>query len=88
MAPIGKPRRALYPTDNFPDTFSYQVDFYIEIDQALVDHHGDLSTVASYINALVTATSAIYEREIDTHRELFCAQRNRCVAVPPRRRST
>ncbi len=68
--PLGK-RRALYPTDNFPYTYSYQVDFFIEIDQALVDHHGSLALARDYINALVTATSAIYEKEIDTHRE-FC----------------
>eukprot|EP00584_Thalassiosira_punctigera_P000888 CAMPEP_0172536456 /NCGR_PEP_ID=MMETSP1067-20121228/8218_1 /TAXON_ID=265564 ORGANISM="Thalassiosira punctigera, Strain Tpunct2005C2" /NCGR_SAMPLE_ID=MMETSP1067 /ASSEMBLY_ACC=CAM_ASM_000444 /LENGTH=1048 /DNA_ID=CAMNT_0013321535 /DNA_START=304 /DNA_END=3450 /DNA_ORIENTATION=- len=63
---LGK-RRALYPTDLFPQLYSYQVDFYIEIDQALVDHNVNMAGAINYVNAIVTATSAIYEKEIDTH---------------------
>ncbi len=73
----------MYPTDNFPDTYSYQVDFYIEIDLALVVHHGgsaiDMTGAIDYINALVTAASAIYEREVDTHCECIV----RCVRNVP-----
>ena len=78
---LGERRRALYPTDTFPQKYSYQVDFYIEIDLALVVNHGgtvnDMTGAIDYVNALVTATSAIYEREVDTHREssIVCTRR-------------
>eukprot|EP00804_Cyclotella_cryptica_P019111 CCRYP_019454-RA/>CCRYP_019454-RA protein AED:0.10 eAED:0.10 QI:0/0.93/0.88/1/0.87/0.88/17/304/1304 len=63
--------RQLYATDTFPNKWSYQVDLYIEVDEAFVNNH-DTDTVnmpntISYVNALVTAISAIYEQEVDTH---------------------
>ena len=69
-ANIGKRRRrALYPTDNFPQLYSYVVDFFIEIDHVLVTNNGGQEGAIEYVNGLVSAASAIYEREIDTHRE-------------------
>jgi hypothetical protein len=60
--------RELYPTDSFPQLYTYQVDLYIEIDDKLVEYNGDdLTTALAYVNALVSATSAIYEYEVDTH---------------------
>ncbi|KAL7506271.1 hypothetical protein ACHAXN_003552 [Cyclotella atomus] len=63
--------RYLYATDTFPNAWSYQVDLFIEVDEEFVQNH-DTDTVnmpesINYINALVSAVSAIYEREIDTH---------------------
>jgi hypothetical protein len=54
--------------------WSYQVDLYIEIDGALVNKHdpnnaANMPNTIAYINALITAASSIYEREVDTHCE-------------------
>jgi hypothetical protein len=70
--------RDLYATDTFPNAWSYQVDLFIEVDEAFVLNH-DTDTInmpesINYINALVSAVSAIYETEIDTHRESLCGQ--------------
>ena len=69
---ILKNRRRLYATDDYPKKWSYQVDLYIEIDQYLVDRHDNVDKVnmpntLAYVNALITASSSVYEREIDTH---------------------
>lgn len=69
-----KNRRKAYATDTFPNKWTYQVDLYIEVDDALVNKHDPSNTVAmpntiTYVNALITAVSSIYEREIDTHCE-------------------
>ena len=65
-------RRSLYPTDKFPQLYSYEVDLFIQIDQELVDqNNGNFSMAVAYVNALVTAASVIYEEEVDTHCELF-----------------
>jgi hypothetical protein len=67
-------RRKAYATDTFPNKWTYQVDLYIEVDDALVNKHDPSNTVTmpntvTYVNALITAVSSIYEREIDTHCE-------------------
>ncbi|KAL7468562.1 hypothetical protein ACHAXS_008789, partial [Conticribra weissflogii] len=60
--------RTLYPTDKFPQLYSYQVDLYIEIDDILLKNNGgDMGTAIQYVNSLITGASSIYEREIDTH---------------------
>ena len=59
--------RRLYFTDNYPKAYTYQVDLFIEIDQAFVDNHGSYQAALEYIDVLVSAASAIYEQEIDTH---------------------
>lgn len=66
-------KRQLYATDSFPNAWTYQVDFYIEVDDEFVQNH-DTDTVnmpntINYVNALVTAVSVIYEQEVDTHCE-------------------
>ena len=64
-------QRELYPTDSFPKTYTYEAKLYIEIDQVVIDNNGgNLTKAIEYINALVTASSAIYEKEVDTHCEL------------------
>jgi hypothetical protein len=65
-------RRHTYATDTFPNKYSYQVDLYIEVDTAMVNAHDPTQPTTFpntilYINALITAISTIYEREIDTH---------------------
>ena len=78
-------RRKAYATDTFPNKWTYQVDLYIEVDDALVNKHDPSNTVTmpntiTYVNALITAVSSIYEREIDTHCEynlFFQRQRSR-----------
>ena len=65
-------RRRLYATDSFPQLYTYQVDLYIEIDDALVENNGNSIDLAhQYVNAIVTAASSVFEREIDTHRKFF-----------------
>ena len=68
---ILKNRRRVYATDNYPKKWSYQVDLYIEIDQALVDRHDvdkvNMPNTIAYVNALITASSSVYEKEVDTH---------------------
>ena len=54
--------------------WSYQVDLYIEVDGALVNKHDpndavNMPNTIAYVNALITAASSIYEREVDTHCE-------------------
>lgn len=63
-----KRHRTLYATDSFPYKYTYQVDLYIEIDDVIVENnHGSIEKAIEYINAVITAASAMYEREIDTH---------------------
>ena len=54
---ILKNRRRVYATDNYPKKWSYQVDLYIEIDQALVDRHDvdkvNMPNTIPYVNALI-----------------------------------
>ena len=65
-------RRELYPTDSFPKIYTYEAKLYIEIDQTVIDSNGgNLTKAIEYINALVTASSAIFEEEVDTHCELL-----------------
>lgn len=69
---ILKNRRRLYQTDNFPLKWSYQVDLYIEVDTAMIQAHDpsdedNMPNTIAYINALITAASSVYEREVDTH---------------------
>jgi hypothetical protein len=64
-------RRRVYATDTYPQKWSYQVDLYIEIDAALVNKHDtdkvNMPNTINYINALITAASSVYEKEVDTH---------------------
>jgi hypothetical protein len=60
--PLNKPRR-LQST-----SYNYQVDLYIEIDNAFVTKSGGtINSALNYINSLVTAANQVYENEIDTH---------------------
>lgn len=61
--------RKLYATDAFPQMYTYQVDMYIEIDEQVIMNNGGMDNAIQYVNAVITAASAVYEREIDTHRE-------------------
>lgn len=61
--------RKLYATDSFPQLYTYQVDLYVEIDSVLVSNNGDLATAIAYVNSIISAASAVYEKEIDTHCE-------------------
>ncbi len=63
------PRRKLYATDNFPALYSYVVEMYIEIDNEFVQRIGNgvLANAHEYVNALISAVSTVYEREVDTH---------------------
>ena len=60
-------RRELYPTDTFSQKWSYEARLYVEIDSILVANNGGLTQAAEYVNALITAISAMYEEEVDTH---------------------
>ena len=67
-------RRTTYQTDNYPSLYSYQVDLYIEVDTAMIEARdaetysgGNIENTIEYVGAIVTAVSAIYEKEIDTH---------------------
>ena len=68
-------RRALYYTDDYPKSYSYQVNLYLEIDQAFVDNHGSFQAALDYIDLLISAASAIYEKEIDTHLHVVHVQK-------------
>lgn len=63
--PLNKqPVRHLQSSSNY----NYQVDLYLEIDNAFVTKSGGtLQTALNYINSLVTAANVVYEMEIDTH---------------------
>ena len=54
-------------TDTYPQAYTYQVDLFLEIDQEFVDNHGSFDNALEYIDVLVSAANAIYEKEIDTH---------------------
>ena len=65
-------RRLVYYTDDFPKTYSYKVDIYLEIDQRLVDQTGGtLQSALDYIDDLTAGGNLIYEKEIDTHLEII-----------------
>ena len=66
-SPLG--RRVLSATGSTPNPYTYQVDIFIEIDKGLVDNNKNMTWAVNYVNALVTAASVIYEREVDTHCE-------------------
>jgi len=67
---VARKNRELYPTDKYPQLYSYEVDLYIEIDATLYrNQNSDATRTIAYVNALVTAASAIFEKEIDTRRE-------------------
>lgn len=58
-------RRRIYATDDFPSSHSYQVDMYIEVDTAMVNHHDPTDAVympntVNYINALITGKCLIH----------------------------
>ncbi|KAL3778624.1 hypothetical protein ACHAWO_007429 [Cyclotella atomus] len=63
--PLNKqPVRHLQSSSNY----NYQVDLYMEIDNAFVTRSGGtMQTALNYINSLVTAANVVYEVEIDTH---------------------
>jgi hypothetical protein len=61
-------QRELYPTDSFPQAYTYEAKLYIEINQAVIDtNNGNQSEAFDYVNALITAASATFEEEVDTH---------------------
>lgn len=67
--------RRTYATDTFPNEYTYQVDLYIEVDTAMVTKHDpndavNMPNTIAYVNAVITAVSSIYEREVDTKRKL------------------
>jgi hypothetical protein len=48
--------------------YDFQVNLYIEIDNAFVlKSGGTIETAINYVNALVTASNLVYEKEISTH---------------------
>ena len=59
--PLNKPRR-LQTVD-----YKYQVDMFIEIDNAFINSLGGLNSAINYVNTLVTGANVIFESEIDTH---------------------
>ena len=59
--PLNKPRR-LQTAD-----YKYQVDVFIEIDNAFINSLGGLNSAINYVNTLVTGANVIFESEIDTH---------------------
>lgn len=66
---MNQSRRRLYSLKKY----SYQVDLFIDVDTAMVEKHdkrrpSTMPNTIAYINAVVSAVSSIYEREIDTHR--------------------
>eukprot|EP00804_Cyclotella_cryptica_P021238 CCRYP_001519-RA/>CCRYP_001519-RA protein AED:0.11 eAED:0.05 QI:0/0/0/0.85/0.83/0.85/7/0/577 len=69
--PTGIRQRNLYATNTFPNAWSYQVDLYIEVDNGMISNRDtdpvNIPNTIAYINALVTAVSSIFEKEIDTH---------------------
>mmetsp|Transcript_22411 Transcript_22411/g.33016 ORF Transcript_22411/g.33016 Transcript_22411/m.33016 type:complete len:534 (-) Transcript_22411:74-1675(-) len=64
-------RQLFYFTDDFPQTYSYEVAIHFDIDDAFVALHGDGENAGrdaiAYIDLLVSGANAIYEKEIDTH---------------------
>jgi len=68
-------QRALYYTDDYPKAYTYQVNLYLEIDQAFEDNHGSFQAALDYIDLLVSAASVIYEKEIDTHLHVVHVQK-------------
>ena len=58
---MGFKTRKLYATDTFPNAWSYQVDLFIEVDDAFVQNHDtdtiNMPNTIDYVNALVTAVS-------------------------------
>lgn len=63
--------RGDFPTDSFPKLYTYEVGIFIEIDSAVVNNNGGINGAKNYVDALVTAASKIYEREVDTRCKLF-----------------
>ena len=63
-------RRELYPTDSFPQQYTYEAKLYIEINQDVIDTNGGEGEAFEYVNALITAASATFEEEVDTHCKL------------------
>lgn len=58
-------------------SYNYQVDLYLEIDNAFVTKSGGtLQTALNYINSLVTAANVVYEMEIDTHLHVAVVELN------------
>lgn len=56
---IGK-RRRIQQVD-----YTFQVDLFIEIDQAFINKSGGtMNAAVNYVNALVTAANSAYEKEI------------------------
>jgi hypothetical protein len=48
------------------------VDLYIEIGSVFVTNNDDLPGAVEYVNLLISAVSAMYEEELDTHCEFSC----------------
>jgi hypothetical protein len=59
--PLNKARRIQTASYNF------QVDLFIEINNALISKMGSLNNAINYVNALVSGANTVYEKEIDTH---------------------
>ena len=59
--PFNKPRH-LQSVD-----YKYQVDMFIEIDNAFINSLGNLNSAINYVNTLVTGANVIFESEINTH---------------------
>jgi hypothetical protein len=45
-------------------SYKYQVDMFVEIDNAFISNLGGLSYAINYVNTLVTGANVIYEKEI------------------------
>jgi hypothetical protein len=58
--PLNKPRR-------LEAAYNFEVELFIEIDNALISAMGSMNNAVNYVNTLVTAANTVFEKEIDTH---------------------
>ncbi len=49
------------------ESYSYQVNMFIQVDQSFVNKSGGQAGAIQYVNTLITAANTVYEQEIDTH---------------------
>jgi hypothetical protein len=47
--------------------YNFEVDLFIEIDNALIGAMGSLNNAINYVNVMVSAANTVFEKEIDTH---------------------
>jgi hypothetical protein len=52
--------------------YKYQVDMFVEIDNAFISNLGGMDNAINYVNTLVTGANVVYEKEIDTVRWTVC----------------